>query len=69
MFLNNSETHIIILLDVSLSMSSHIYHFVQALNNFVKKLRNTNHSYKLTLGEFNTQLNFITQNKWNNSII
>lgn len=60
-FNNNSEIHIIILLDVSYSMHAHINNFVNALNNFVKKLRNTNESYMLTLGEFNTNLNFITE--------
>ena len=62
MFFNQSnEIHIIILLDVSYSMSAHINDFVYALNNFIKKLRSTPQTYKLTLGEFNTQLNFITE--------
>jgi len=57
----SSEIHVIILLDVSYSMSAHINNFVYALNNFIKKLRNLNDSYMLTIGEFNTQLNFITE--------
>jgi uncharacterized protein YegL len=57
----SSEIHVIILLDVSYSMSAHINDFVYALNNFIKKLRNVNDSYMLTIGEFNTQLNFITE--------
>lgn len=61
MFFNSKEIHIIILLDVSYSMSSHIFHFVSALNNFIKKLKNSGENYKLTVGEFNTHLNFITQ--------
>lgn len=54
-----SFTHIIILVDVSYSMLSHISEFVKALNNFVGKLKNENRYYKITVGQFNTHLNYI----------
>lgn len=54
-----SSTHIIILVDVSYSMLSHISDFVKALNNFVDKLKNENRYYKITVGQFNTHLDYI----------
>jgi hypothetical protein len=56
-----SFTHIIILVDVSYSMLSHISDFVKALNNFVGKLKNENRYYKITVGQFNTQFIILLQ--------
>jgi len=54
-----SSTHIIILIDVSYSMSEHIADFVNALNNFVGKLKNENRYYKITIGQFSAYLKYI----------
>ena len=56
----NNVIHIIVLVDVSYSMSSHIYDFVYALNKLLVLLKNNSSIiYRITLAEFNTQLNFI----------
>lgn len=54
-----SSTHIIILIDVSYSMSNHISDFVFALNNFIYKLKQENRYYKITIGQFNNHLRYI----------
>ena len=54
-----SSTHIIILIDVSYSMSEHIADFVKALNNFVGKLKSENKYYKITIGQFSAYLKYI----------
>lgn len=62
MFFNRPIKHIIILIDVSYSMYSHINPFINSLNKFISDLRKNIHcDYRLTLGQFNTQLNYITE--------
>ena len=53
-------THIIVLVDVSFSMLKHIYNFTIALNNFLNKLKKDRRYYRITIGQFNTNLSFIT---------
>ncbi len=53
--------HIIILIDVSYSMQSHIGDFVQALNTFVYKLKET--TCRLTIGQFSVNLSFLAEYK------
>ena len=56
----STTTHIVILVDVSYSMSNHIFNFVIALNNFLNKLKKDRQYYRITIGQFNTNLSFIT---------
>lgn len=60
-----TNTHIIILIDVSYSMSLHIHNFLYSLNKFLNELKNktsnkTNNTY-ITLAQFSTGLSFITE--------
>ena len=48
--------HIIILIDVSYSMQSHIGDFIRALNAFIYKLKET--GCKITIGQFSVNLSF-----------
>lgn len=54
-------SHVIILIDVSCSMQSHIGDFTKALNSFIYKLKETN--CRLTIGQFSINLSFLTEYK------
>ena len=54
-------SHVIILIDVSCSMQSHIGDFTRALNSFIYKLKETN--CRLTIGQFSINLSFLTEYK------
>jgi uncharacterized protein YegL len=56
----STTTHMIILVDVSYSMLNHISNFVIALNNYLNKLKKDRRYYRITIGQFNTNLSFIT---------
>ena len=58
-----SGLHIIILIDVSYSMSMYINNFVYSLNNFLKHLKSQNNEIYITLAQFNTNLYFICEYK------
>lgn len=53
--------HIIILIDVSYSMHSHIGDFTRALNSFIYKLKETD--CKITIGQFSINLSFLAEYK------
>lgn len=53
--------HIIILIDVSYSMTSHIFSFTTALNKFLQELKQKNINCRLSVGQFSTELQFITE--------
>jgi uncharacterized protein YegL len=53
--------HIIILIDVSYSMQSHIGDFIRALNAFIYKLKET--GCKITIGQFSVNLSFLEEYK------
>ncbi len=55
--------HIIILIDVSYSMTSHILNFTNALNKFLQELKQKNINCRLSVGQFSTELQFITEFK------
>lgn len=60
--LNHNAKHIILLIDVSFSMFSHIKSFINALNKYIFNLKkNMFCDYYITIGQFNTELNFITE--------
>ena len=56
----STTIHILILVDVSYSMLNHIHNFSIALNNFLNKLKKDRQYYRITIGQFNTNLSFIT---------
>ena len=58
-----SILHIIILIDVSYSMSIHIHNFVYSLNNFLNQLKYKNNEIYITLAQFSTSLSFICEYK------
>ena len=53
--------HVIILIDVSYSMTSHIFSFITALNKFLQELKQKNINCRLSVGQFSTELQFITE--------
>jgi len=55
--------HVVILIDVSHSMHSHIANFIFSLNNFINNLQKSRNNYMITIGQFNTKLSFITEFK------